>query len=52
VACHRKQAFKLREGFDPATLCIPQRTLETATPMGAIDEGFLRETIQLYAQAV
>jgi aldehyde:ferredoxin oxidoreductase len=49
---HRKQAFKLREGFDPATLRIPRRIQETATPMGAIDESFMRETIQLYAQAV
>ena len=48
----RKQAFKLRAGFDPAALRIPQRILETATPMGAIDEGFMRRAIELHAQAV
>ncbi len=47
---HRKQAFKLREGFDPAALRIPRRILETATPMGNIDEGFMRRAIEVYAQ--
>jgi aldehyde:ferredoxin oxidoreductase len=49
---HRKQAFKLREGFDPAALRIPRRILETATPMGTIDEGFMRRAIEVYAQNV
>ncbi len=49
---HRKQAFKLREGFDPAALRIPRRILETAPPMGAIDEGFMRRAIEVYAQNV
>lgn len=37
----RKHAFKAREGFDPAALCVPSRILETPTPLGRIDEGFL-----------
>lgn len=49
---HRKIAFKLREGFDPAALRIPGRILETPTPLGKIDEEFLRRSIQAYAQAV
>ncbi len=49
---HRKDAFKLREGFDPAALRIPGRILETPTPLGKIDEEFLRRSIQAYAQAV
>ena len=49
---HRKAAFKLREGFDPAALRIPGRILETQTPIGKIDEDFLRQAIQAYARAV
>ncbi len=49
---HRKYAFKLREGFDPAALRIPGRILETPTPIGKIDEAFMRQSIQAYARAV
>ena len=49
---HRKQAFKLREGFDPSALRIPKRILETPTPTGMIDEGFVRRAIETYAQQV
>jgi len=45
---HRKYAFKLREGFDPATMRIPHRILETAAPAGKFDEEFLRKAIELY----
>lgn len=49
---HRKYAFKLREGFDPAALRIPGRILQTPTPMGTLDEQFMRESIAAYARAV
>jgi aldehyde:ferredoxin oxidoreductase len=49
---HRKYAFKQREGFDAAALRIPGRILETPTPMGVIDEPFMRQSIEAYAQAV
>jgi aldehyde:ferredoxin oxidoreductase len=45
---HRKYAFKLREGFDPATMRIPHRIIETAAPAGKFDEEFLRKAIELY----
>lgn len=48
----RKVAFKRREGFDETTLRIPKRILETATPLGVIDEEFMRKTIQLYTENV
>lgn len=48
----RKAAFKRREGFDPAALRIPGRILETPTPLGNIDEGFMRQTIEAYSQKV
>jgi aldehyde:ferredoxin oxidoreductase len=51
-ALHRKYAFKRREGFDPASLRIPGRILETPTPLGKIDEEFMRQSIQAYAQGV
>ena len=41
----RKHAFKVREGFDPAKLRIPHRILETPSPLGNLDEGFIREAI-------
>jgi aldehyde:ferredoxin oxidoreductase len=41
----RKYDFKLREGFDPAKLNIPHRVLETPSPLGVLDEGFLRRAI-------
>jgi aldehyde:ferredoxin oxidoreductase len=46
----RKHAFKRREGFDWAQLRIPRRILETPSALGAIDEDFLRRTIELFAE--
>jgi aldehyde:ferredoxin oxidoreductase len=45
----RKQAFKAREGFDLEQLRIPRRILETPSPLGRLDEGFLREVIRIVA---
>lgn len=44
----RKVAFKRREGFDPARLRIPSRIAETPSPLGPIDEGFLRQAIDAF----
>ena len=46
----RKYAFKQRQGFDLSTLRIPGRILETPTPLGKIDEGFMRQAIQQYGE--
>lgn len=43
----RKHEFKEREGFDPTQLRIPRRILETLSALGPLDEGFLRQAIQL-----
>jgi aldehyde:ferredoxin oxidoreductase len=48
----RKYDFKLREGFDPEKLRVPERILETESPLGRIDEGFLREAIGRYVEGV
>jgi aldehyde:ferredoxin oxidoreductase len=48
----RKYAFKRREGFDLSTMRIPGRILETPTPLGKIDEGFMRQAIQRYGEEV
>jgi aldehyde:ferredoxin oxidoreductase len=48
----RKHAFKVREGFDPAGLRIPRRILETASPHGLIDEGFMRLAIEAFYAAL
>lgn len=44
----RKQAFKTREGFDLNALRIPARILETPTPLGVLEEDFLRRAIQAF----
>ncbi len=41
----RKYEFKLRAGFEPAELRIPERILETPSPLGQIDEEFLRQAV-------
>lgn len=42
----RKMAFKIREGFSFDSLRIPRRILETPTPHGVLEEGFIREAIE------
>lgn len=49
---HRKFAFKLREGYDPATMRIPRRIMETPSPAGKFDEELLRKAIAYYAANV
>ena len=46
----RKYAFKVREGFEPAELRIPERILETPSPLGEIDEEFLRKAVAHFVQ--
>jgi aldehyde:ferredoxin oxidoreductase len=48
----RKYAFKMREGFDPAALRIPRRILETPSPLGLLEEEFLRRTIARFVEGV
>jgi aldehyde:ferredoxin oxidoreductase len=45
----KKHAFKAREGFDLQTIRIPARILETPTPLGSLDEGFLREALRYFS---
>jgi len=44
----KKFSFKLREGFDPKNLRVPHRILETETPLGLIDEAYLKKSVQRY----
>jgi aldehyde:ferredoxin oxidoreductase len=48
----RKYAFKMREGFDPAALRIPRRILETPSPLGPLEEEFLRQCIARFVEGV
>jgi len=48
----RKYAFKMREGFDPAALRIPRRILETPSPLGLLEEEFLRQCIARFVEGV
>jgi aldehyde:ferredoxin oxidoreductase len=47
-----KHEFKRRCGFDLEGVRIPKRILETATPMGVLEEGFLRQALHVYRQGV
>lgn len=49
---HLKNEFKWREGFDFAQLPIPGRILKTLSPLGQVDEGFLRKAIARFAEQV
>ncbi len=49
---HLKDAFKRREGYDLTALRIPGRILETESPLGAVDEAFLRQALARYAEEV
>lgn len=40
-----KQSIKLREGYDPSKVRIPSRITETPTPLGKIDEDYVRKAV-------
>jgi aldehyde:ferredoxin oxidoreductase len=40
-----KNQFKVREGFKPGKLRIPGRVFETASPLGKVDERYIRESM-------
>ena len=44
-----KNQFKTREGFDLAQIRIPRRILETPSPLGAVDETFMRQALAHFA---
>jgi aldehyde:ferredoxin oxidoreductase len=46
----RKYDFKMREGFDPESLRIPVRILETPSPLGDLDEAFMRQAIAHFVE--
>ena len=43
-----KYEFKKREGFDYSRLRIPKRILEIETPLGKIDEQYLRKAVEFF----
>jgi aldehyde:ferredoxin oxidoreductase len=47
-----KNRFKFREGFKPEELRIPRRILETVSPIGYLDEEFIKETVKCYMELV
>jgi aldehyde:ferredoxin oxidoreductase len=47
-----KNDFKVRQGFDLPNIPIPHRIYETLSPMGMIDEGFMRQALQKFADEV
>ena len=40
-----KNQFKFSAGFKPGEMRIPGRVFETASPLGKIDEGYIRESV-------
>ncbi len=49
---HRKNAFKIREGFDLKQIRIPGRIFETPAPAGPFDEAFMRTALEYFADHV
>jgi len=47
-----KYKFKFREGFNPEKLRIPKRIMDTVSPVGNLDEKFIRDTIKSYMSKV
>jgi aldehyde:ferredoxin oxidoreductase len=47
-----KNNFKRREGFQFENLTIPDRILKTLSPLGQIEESFLRQAISHFAEKV
>ncbi len=47
-----KNKFKFREGFKPEQMRIPRRILETITPVGYLDEEYIKEAIKYYMEEV
>jgi aldehyde:ferredoxin oxidoreductase len=46
----RKYAFKMREGFDPESLRVPERILETPAPLDGWDEAFVRQAVAYFVE--
>ena len=52
MCCTANTPSSSARGLTCAALRIPGRILETPTPLGKIDEGFMRQSIEAYAVAV
>lgn len=48
----KKYDFERREGFDAEALRIPERVLETPSPLRQLDEVFLRQVIVHFVEYV
>jgi aldehyde:ferredoxin oxidoreductase len=48
----RKQSFKEQEGFSFPDMRIPKRILNTASPLGMIDEKFMRDALREFSARV
>ncbi len=48
----QKYDFKVREGFDAEALRIPERILETRSPLGELNQDFLRQAIHHFVENV
>ena len=47
-----KNDFKAREGFDLSYVRIPRRILETLSPLGMVDETFMRQAIAGFVETL
>ena len=46
----QKHQFKEREGFDLKNIRIPKRILETPSPLGKIDESYMRQALSFFEE--
>jgi aldehyde:ferredoxin oxidoreductase len=47
-----KNKFKFREGFNPEELRIPKRILETISPIGYLEEEYIKDTVKAFMDTV
>lgn len=47
-----KNRFKVREGFKVEDLRIPKRILETPSPLGKVDEAFIRKALDSFKRKI
>ncbi|MDP2736026.1 MAG: hypothetical protein Q8P12_07535, partial [bacterium] len=51
-ALRRKLELQRRLGFEPADAKIPKKFFELSSPQGKLDEGVMRQALQIYAKEI
>ncbi|MCD6084226.1 MAG: hypothetical protein J7J20_01650, partial [Desulfurococcales archaeon] len=47
-----KHSIKLKEGYDPLKVRIPERILETPTPHGKLSSDYIKEALKAFKEVL